>query len=90
VPKVKQGRKQRPCGKLGGGKVSEWNSFWEQRKNLAEFDSIDGVLNHLFPNARSKDEVSYQGKRYRLDFHPVFSRSMKTIHRWERSWNCID
>lgn len=89
-PRIKQGPRRRPCGKLGGGKVSAWDSYWEQKKLLTEFASTDAILNHLFPNVRSKEMVSYDGKRYRAVFWPVFSRSMKTIHRWEKSWDCLD
>ncbi len=88
-PKFKQDRQLRSCGKFGAGKVKVWDTYWEEQKLLDSLTSIDAKLNHLFPNASKGTEISFEGKRYRLSFSPVFSRSYKTIHSWEKYWAYI-
>lgn len=88
-PLVKQGPRRRPSGKLGGGKVTRWGSYWEERKELSEFSSIEALLEHRFFSARSGEVVILNGMRYRARFSPEFSRSYKTIHNWQRSWECL-
>lgn len=40
-----------------------------------------------FPNAKSKEIVEYNGKRYRLRFAPArMSRSRKSVVEWSRWW----
>jgi hypothetical protein len=40
-----------------------------------------------FPNAKSKEIVEYNGKRYRLRFAPArMSRSRKSVAEWSRWW----
>lgn len=88
-PLVKQGSVRRACGKLGGGKVTKWGSYWEERKALEEFGSVSARLDHQFPSVRSGEVVVLDGFRYKVHYSPEFSRSYKTIHRWERRWECL-
>ncbi len=87
-PLVKQGGYRR-AGKLVGGKVTKWGSYWEERKALEQFSSVSARLDHYFPSARSQEEVVLDGVRYRARYAPEFSRSYKTIHSWHRYWECL-
>lgn len=44
-------------------------------------------LDAAFPNARSKDIVEFEGKRFQKRFSPATkSRSGKTVYRWNTWW----
>jgi hypothetical protein len=48
---------------------------------------LEQALDAAFPQARSKDIVEYEGKRYQLRFAPARqSRSRKTVVEWSRWW----
>jgi hypothetical protein len=52
-----------------------------------EQQRLKQALDDKFPDARSRDEVEYEGKRYRLRFAPArMSRSSKTVMKWTRWW----
>jgi hypothetical protein len=87
-PGVKQGRKRRSCGLYGAGKVSRWNSYWEVKLPVTSL-SIEARLDHFFPKAGKNEVVCFDGIQYRRIFIPVFSKSRKTIHRWERGWEVL-
>jgi hypothetical protein len=50
-------------------------------------DLLCEELDKRFPNARSREVVEYNGKRYIRRFTPLrVSRSGKTVMEWHRSW----
>jgi hypothetical protein len=52
---------------------------------------LSQTLDEKFPNARSRDEVEHEGKRYRLRFAPArMSRSRKTVVQWSRWWEEVE
>src|SRR5262245_31514062 len=81
VPAVTQGNARRSGGKLGGGRVTQWETYWEIKRKVSDFGTVEAKLDHYFPKAASKEVVVFEGKRYRREFSPVFSNSHKTIHR---------
>lgn len=51
---------------------------------------LEFQLDREFPRARSKEIVSFGGKRYRRRFAPaVLSRSRKTVIRWSKWWEPV-
>jgi hypothetical protein len=58
---------------------------------LTEQDELEAKLDEQFPNARSKEIVEYEGKRYQRRFLPAHkSRSGKTVMEWSRWWQRLD
>ena len=50
-------------------------------------EKLEQALNQAYPNARSKQEVEFEGERYQLKFYPLEkSRSGKTVTNWGREW----
>lgn len=53
-----------------------------------ESERLASILDQLFPNARSREIVEYQGAKYQRKFSPLeWSRSRKSVTAWERSWS---
>lgn len=53
----------------------------------SQHEQIESALDRLFPNARSKEIVDYEGKKYERRFTPLeWSRSRKSVTVWGRSW----
>ena len=69
--------------------MTKWSSYWELRIELNEHSSVHARLESRFPKARSGEIVILDGMRYRARYAPKFSRSYKTIHSWERWWECL-
>jgi len=47
-------------------------------------------LDKLYPNAKSKTKIEYNGKKYILRYYPLeVSRSGKTVQEWGHSWELI-
>jgi hypothetical protein len=60
-------------------------------KPLTEKELLDKELDEAFPNAQSKQIVTYKGQKYQRRFWPLDkSRSGKTVHVWGRDWKKID
>ena len=69
-------------------KVPEWDWHWEEERPFSQL-SIGAQLDTLFPKAKSREIVKYQGKLYRRRFRPVLSRSGKTVHHFEGWWEFL-
>lgn len=54
---------------------------------LTEKEILEKALDAAFPNAKSKQIVEFQGRRFQRRFWPIEkSRSGKTVIDWERGW----
>lgn len=54
---------------------------------LTEREKVEAELDRAFPNARSKQVVEHNGRRYQRWFNPLeWSRSRKSVPQWERGW----
>tara|TARA_R110000803_G_C11716963_1_gene287687 strand:+ start:62 stop:454 length:393 start_codon:yes stop_codon:yes gene_type:complete len=52
---------------------------------------LDICIDHAHSNAKSKEVVIYEGKKYRRRFVPASkSRSGKTVYRWWKLWDALD
>ena len=52
-----------------------------------EHEVLESTLDRLFPNARSKEIVEYEGQKYQRHFTPLErSRSRKSVTVWGKSW----
>jgi hypothetical protein len=50
-------------------------------------EQLEIELDRIFPNARTREIVEYNGKKYRRQFWPLEkSRSGKTVKEWDKSW----
>ncbi|MGT2594030.1 hypothetical protein ACVQ79_16480 [Vibrio cholerae] len=53
-----------------------------------EDERLNEQLDTLYPNAKSKTIVEYQGSQYQVRYFPVVkSRSRKTVKEWGHSWH---
>jgi hypothetical protein len=58
---------------------------------LTEAEKFNAELDKLFPNAKSKEIVEYQGKKYQRRFYPADkSRSGKTVFEWDKWWEEVN
>jgi hypothetical protein len=54
---------------------------------LTEPEKLERELDAAFPNAKSREIVEYQGRKFQRRFFPLEkSRSRKTVTAWGRSW----
>lgn len=54
---------------------------------LTDQEKLQAELDKRFPNARSREIVEHNGKRYQRRFAPAEkSRSGKTVMHWDRWW----
>jgi len=53
----------------------------------SEQEKLSARISRQFPNARSKDKMEFEGKRYWLRYIP-FAKSLtgKTVLHWTREW----
>ena len=49
-------------------------------------EQLNKDLDAKFPNARSKDVVEFEGKRYQLRFSPAVKRRSGKVKEWDRTW----
>ncbi|WP_299410363.1 hypothetical protein [uncultured Roseobacter sp.] len=50
-------------------------------------EELQSRLDAAFPNARSKEIVEFEGRRFQKRFYPLErSRSAKTVTEWGREW----
>lgn len=53
----------------------------------SEHETLETMLDRIFPNARSKEIVEYEGRKYQRRFTPLErSRSRKSVTSWDKSW----
>lgn len=53
----------------------------------SEQEQIESALDRMFPSARSKEIVEYEGEKYQRCFTPLErSRSRKSVTVWDKSW----
>ncbi|MER9232909.1 hypothetical protein NKI56_12515 [Mesorhizobium sp. M0622] len=53
----------------------------------SEHETLETMLDRIFPNARSKEIVEYEGQKYQRRFTPLErSRSRKSVTSWDKSW----
>ena len=51
-----------------------------------EQELLDQRLDAVFPNAKSKQIVEFDGAKYKRTFSPNFSNSGKTVTSWDKEW----
>jgi hypothetical protein len=57
---------------------------------LSDKEQLEARLDLAFPNARSKEIVEFEGKKYQRIFYPVErSRSRKTVNEWGKEWRAV-
>lgn len=62
-----------------------------QKPEPTEQQKTDAELDKLYPNAKSRKIVEYNGKRYQSRYFPRdISRSGKTIHEWGHTWRLVE
>ncbi len=50
-------------------------------------EKLTAKLDELYPNARSRTVVEYEGQKYEIIYFPLeTSRSGKTVHEWGHKW----
>ena len=50
-------------------------------------EHLHAALDRAFPDARTKEIVTFEGVRYQRRFYPATrSNSGKTVRSWERTW----
>ncbi|WP_422376667.1 hypothetical protein [Roseibium sp.] len=55
-----------------------------------EHEKLEARIDAVFPNARSKEVVSFEGRQYMRKFWPEEkSRSGKTVTRWGKGWELV-
>lgn len=53
-------------------------------------EQLESELDRVFPNAKSKPVVEYQGRKYLRRFWPLErSNSHKTVTRWGKGWELM-
>jgi hypothetical protein len=54
---------------------------------LTETERLHAALDRTFPNAESKEIVTFEGIRYRRRFLPAtYSKSSKSVRTWNATW----
>ena len=54
-------------------------------------EKITAELDTLYPNAKTKKIVTYEGERYQIRYFPLDkSRSGKTVHEWGHEWRLLE
>lgn len=55
-----------------------------------EQEKLTEELDELYPDAKSRKIVTYQGKRYQIRYFPLDqSRSGKTVREWGHDWRLL-
>lgn len=85
--------KFRPQIKDAGRKV-RWIKESLKASGIIEKTSTEKmteILDQLYPNAKSRRIVTYEGERYQIRYFPLDkSRSGKTVHEWGHEWRLIE
>ena len=57
----------------------------------SDTEKMAATLDKLYPNAKSKRVVTYEGERYHIRYFPLDkSRSGKTVHEWGHEWRLVE
>ncbi|WP_160330878.1 hypothetical protein [Xanthomonas massiliensis] len=56
---------------------------------LSEHEIVERELDHLFPEARSKEVVEHKGVRYQRRFTPAEHSRSGNVTRWHKSWVAV-
>ena len=58
---------------------------------LTQQEELERALDNEFPDARSKQIVSFRGKKYQRKFWPLEkSRSGKSVTVWDKGWQEVN
>lgn len=81
------------------GALSHWSGEVQRLERALKKDGVlpttdeeklEFELDRMFPRARSREVVELRGKKYRRRFAPAeFSRSRKTVTRWNKWWEPV-
>lgn len=56
-----------------------------------EEEKLEREIDSMFPNAKNKEIVEYNGKKYQRRYWPLEkTRSGKTVKEWSKSWNPVE
>ena len=58
----------------------------EKLMPYTEQELLELRLDAVFPNAKSKQIVEFDGAKYKRTFSPNFSNSGKTVTSWNKDW----
>lgn len=75
------------------GRVREIEQDLKERGLLdkTDWEKINAELDKIYPNAKSRTVVEYQGKKYQISYFPLeTSRSGKTVHEWGHRWISLE
>lgn len=57
---------------------------------LTELERLHAELDRTFPNAKSREVVTFEGVQYRRRFYPATrSNSGKTVRSWDKTWERV-
>jgi hypothetical protein len=60
------------------------------RLPLTDQEQLEARLDRAFPNAKSKEIVEFEGKKYQRIFYPLErSRSRQTVTEWSKEWRAL-
>jgi hypothetical protein len=79
--------------KLLAGKVRDIEEDLKRRGIIpyTDHELAEESLDAAFPNAQSKEVVTYNGKRYQRRFYPIEkSKTGKTVRKWRKEWVLLD
>jgi len=79
--------------KLVAKKVREIEEDLKRRGIIpyTDHELAEASLDAAFPNAQSKEIVTYNGRRYLRRFYPVEkSKTGKTVRKWGKEWVLLD
>jgi hypothetical protein len=79
--------------KLVAGKVREIEEDLKRRGIIpyTDHELAEESLDAAFPNAQSKEVVTYNGKKYQRRFYPIEkSKTGKTVRKWGKEWVLLD
>lgn len=89
-------KRMKPRSKSRSGRtVYTWDTWWDCLGDAVEVDpeqtaaaaELELALNEKFPNARSRDTVEHEGKKYVKRYAPEqMSNSGKTVRKWRTWW----
>lgn len=89
-------KRMRPRSKSRSGRtVYTWSTWWECLGDAPEVDpeqaaaaaELESALNEKYPNARSRDTVEHEGKKYLKRYTPEqMSKSGKSVRKWRTWW----
>jgi hypothetical protein len=92
-------KRMRPRSKSRSGRtVYTWDTWWDSLGDAVEVDpeqaaaaaELERALNEKYPNARSRDTVEHEGRKYVKRYAPEqMSSSGKTVRKWRTWWEPV-